>query len=101
MMKFGREIFFTGGLYNSPGTFAGPARDLPDGFYEILFIIFRILLLIIFDIFRAKMKIYGRIFFLLNANTVDPGLSWELPGASLTFFMKYRSYNPNFNSNKF
>ena len=56
MMKLGRKIFFTRGLYNSPGTLVGSFRDLPDSFYKILVIIFRLLVFIIFDIFRAKMK---------------------------------------------
>ena len=31
-MKSGRKICFAGVLYHSPGTFAGPFRDLPDSF---------------------------------------------------------------------
>ena len=58
-MKFGRKIFFTGGLYNSPGTFVGLIRDLPDSFYEILVIIFRLVVLMFFGIFCAKMMKFG------------------------------------------
>ena len=37
MMKFGRKIFFTRGLYNSPGTFVGPSRELLDSFFRNIF----------------------------------------------------------------
>ena len=48
MMKFGREIFFTRGLYNNPGNVVGPFRDLIGIFYAILFDIFIILKFIYF-----------------------------------------------------
>ena len=64
MMKFGRKIFFTRGLYKCPGTFVGPFWDLLNSFHVILIIIFRFLVLISFGIFRAKMMKCGRqIFF--------------------------------------
>ena len=58
-MKFGRNIFFTTELYNSPGTFVGPFRDLSDSFYEILVINFGTVVLMLFAIFRAKIMKFG------------------------------------------
>ena len=59
MMKFGRKIFFNRGLYNSPRTFVGPSLGLPYSFYEILVIIFGLVVLMFFGIFRAKMMKFG------------------------------------------
>ena len=73
---------------------------LSDSFYEILFIIF-LLVLIIFDRFRSKMKKYCETFFSLDGSTVAPGPSWDLPGTHLKVFMEIWSYNPNFNSHAF
>ena len=98
MMKFGRKIFFTRGLYNSPRTLVEPSRDLPDSFYKILVIIFWLLVFIIFDIFRAKMKKYSWNFFLPVGSTVFPGPLWDLSVTSMTVSMKYRSYNTIFGS---
>ena len=82
MMKFCRKMFFTRELYNSPGTLVGPAWDLPDSFYGILVVIYRFLVLIIFDIFRAKMKKYGRFFFTRGVHSSPSALmepSRDLP----------------------
>ena len=35
MVKYGRKIFFTRGLYTSPGTLVGLSQDLPYSFHEI------------------------------------------------------------------
>ena len=47
-MKFARKIFFTRGPYNDPGTLVGLFWELSDNFYEILIIIFRLLVLLRF-----------------------------------------------------
>ena len=91
MMKCGQQIFFTRELYSSPGTFPRPFRDLPDNFYGVLVKISGTLVLIIFDIFHAKMIKYGQKYFPLDGFTVVPGPSWGLSGIPLTVFIKYRS----------
>ena len=63
MMKFGRKIFFTRDLYNSLGILQRSLRDLPDSFHEILPIIYRLLVLIIFVMFREKIMKYVWFFF--------------------------------------
>ena len=55
VVKFGRKIFFTRGLYNNRGACVRSSRDLPDSFYEISFIIFKLLVFFIFGIFSAKL----------------------------------------------
>ena len=55
-LKCGSKIFLTKWMYNSPGTLAGPFRDLPEILNPSPFLIARFLLLIIFGIFRAKVK---------------------------------------------
>ena len=72
-MEFGRKICFATRLYNIPATFVGPSRELPESFSEILFIIFRLLALIIFDIFRAKMMKCGRKIFFTTGLYHSPG----------------------------
>ena len=47
MMKFGRQIFVTGGLHDGPWTIAGSSLEFPDSFYKPLVIKVRILELII------------------------------------------------------
>ena len=56
-MKFGRKLFFTRGLYNSPGTFVGHSRDLAKHFYDILCIFFEFLVLIFLQYFVENIEI--------------------------------------------
>ena len=44
---------------------------------------------------------YGRTYFSLDGFTVAPGPSWGLAGFFLTVFIKYWSYNPNFDGHGF
>ena len=90
-MKFGRQIFLIRRLYNSFGIPLGTSRDFPDSFYEIFFIVFRILVLIIFTIFRAKMLKWGRTIFFIRGLYNGLGTFAGLPGSSVTVSMKYYS----------
>ena len=81
MMKFGGELFFTKG-FNSPGIFVGSSWDLPDIIYKMLFIIFCIVLVIIFGIFRAKMMKCGREIFFIKGMYNSLGI---LAGPFLAF----------------
>ena len=97
-MKFGRKIISTRGLYNTPRILVRPSRPPPDSFYGILLIIFRLLVHIFFNIFRANMKKNGRTYFSPQSFTLTRGHSWGVLGTSLVVFMKDWSHNPNFNS---
>ena len=96
MMKFGRQIFFTRGLYKGPGTFVGPSRDLPDIFLWNIGQYFSISSAHHFwHIPRENDKIWSKIFFPRWFHRRP----WTFLGTfrvSLTVFIKYWSYNPNF-----
>ena len=73
MMKFGRKIFFTGGLSSLPGTLTGPSRDIPENFYRTLVINFRLLVVNIFGTFHVKMMDVGRNIFIARGSYNTPG----------------------------
>ena len=88
-MKFVRKIFFTRGLYNSPGTFAGLCCDLPDSFYEVLLINFGFLAFNIFGIFTVKIMKFGRKIFFDIGLYNHPGISaWLFRRLSWRFLRK-------------
>ena len=60
MMKFNWNLLFTKGLYNNPGTLVSLLGTSLTVFIKLLVNIFRLLIFIMFGIFRAKMEKYGR-----------------------------------------
>ena len=83
IMKSDWKLFFTGGLYNSPGPLVGPSQDLLDSFHEFFFVFFPFLVLIFFCIFPAKiLKCGWELFFIRGMShclgTVA-GSFWDLP----------------------
>ena len=86
MMKFGRKNFFTKRLYNGLGTLAGHSWDLLDNFYKILFINFRVLVVIFFCNILSKWQRLCEIFFAWGLYNISgtlvgafPGISWQFP----------------------